>query len=97
MSPLNVKILLHIYAIVADYRDEPPMDHARSEAVRDTFKMFVSDGLIEPVMSDDEWRTAAGRPRDSQYRVTQKGEAMVDAICAVQVPVCKWVQPEPAR
>lgn len=94
MSPLNIKILLHVYAIVADYRETEQLNHARSEAVRETFEYFAKAGLIEKIISDEDWRALSiSSPRDSQYKITPKGEAMVDAICAVQIPICKWVQP----
>lgn len=95
MSPLSVKILLHIYAHVRDYRDEVlPGEHARSEGVRQTFERFESEGLVEQVVDDGPWCMTPSDQRVSQYRITPKGEAMVDAICAVQIPICKWVQPE---
>lgn len=94
MSPLNITILLHVYAIVADYRDcQLNDDHARSEAVRYTFEQFARDGLIEKIHSDDDWNSTGASLRSAQHKITAKGEAMVDAICAVQIPICKWVQP----
>lgn len=93
MSPLNINILLHVYAIVADYRDTQAQAHSRSEAVRETFEQFALDGLIEKIHSDDDWRAAPPHERSSQFKITEKGEAMVEALCAVQVPICKWVQP----
>lgn len=94
MSPLNITILLHVYAIVADYRDcQLNVEHVRSEAVKYTFEQFARDGLIEKIHSDDDWRASTRNERSSQYKITAKGEAMVDAICAVQIPICKWVQP----
>lgn len=94
MSPLNITMLLHIYAIVPDYRDcQLNKSHSRSEAVTETFQSFEAEGLIMKIIPDEEWHAASEHTRASQYRITEKGEAMVDAICAVKVPVCKWVQP----
>jgi hypothetical protein len=94
MSPLNINILLHVYAIVPDYRDmQLNMNHARSDGVRQTFEQFVRDGLIEPIFDDETWHATPKDDRSSQFKITEKGIAMVEAICAVQVPVCKWVQP----
>ena len=94
MSPLNINILLHVYAIVADYRDmQLNQNHARSEAVRQTFESFIADGLVEKIFDDDTWHQLARCDRPSQYKITEKGAAMVDALCAVRVPICKWVQP----
>lgn len=93
MSPLNIKILLHVYAIVADYRDCEDPQHAHSVAVRTTFEWFAAEGLIEKIIPDADWSLAPRDDRGSQFKITPKGEAMVDAICAVQIPICKWVQP----
>lgn len=94
MSPLNIQILLHVHAIVADYRDmQVNENHARSEAVRQTFEQFVFQGLIEKIMDDKAWHGIPGNSRSSQYKTTEKGDAMVEALCAVQIPICKWVQP----
>jgi DNA-binding HxlR family transcriptional regulator len=94
MSPLNINILLHVYAIVADYRDaQLNSNHARSEAVSQTFEHFAEEGLIEKIIPDHIWQETPADARSSQYTITEKGRAMVEAICSVQIPICKWVQP----
>jgi hypothetical protein len=93
MTPLEIKMLLHIYSCRNDYRDEVlPIEHARSAAVHDAIEYFVAQGLADKRMTDEEW-IGFGRDRPSQLTVTEKGVAMVNHLCAVQVPICKWVQP----
>lgn len=94
MSPLNINILLHVYAIVADYRDaQLNRNHANSEAVSETFEWFSKEGLVEKIIADEEWGRMFPSDRPSQYKITEKGLSMVETICAVQIPICKWVQP----
>jgi len=94
MSPLKIAMLLHVYAIVTDYRDaQANRAHANSEAVSEAFDDFVLDGLVTRECSDDDWRAQKPDNRSSQYRITDKGRAMVEHLCAIQIPICKWVQP----
>jgi hypothetical protein len=93
VSPLEIKILLHVYAIAVDYRDSELPGHAKSPAVKDVFAWFERNGLIEEHVKASEWEAMLPDDRPPQHRITAKGEAMVEAICAVQIPVCKWVQP----
>lgn len=93
MSPLKIKMLLHYYAHVMDYRDEVDGAHACSGAVQEAIYDFLRAGLIKEV--NPGWAGQDARSRDKQYNVTDKGEAMVSHLMAVQIPVCKWVQPSP--
>lgn len=91
MSPLKIKMLLHYYTNLMDYRDEVDAAHAASGAVREAIADFLSDGLIAE--KNPGWSGQPETNRDSQYGVTDKGEAMVRHLMDVQIPVCIWVQP----
>lgn len=93
MSPLEIKMILHIYAIVTDYRDQPDARHGHSEAVRETLESFEASGLIEQSFPDEVWDAMSRSDRPSQYHITEKGTAFVEALCAVKLPVIKWMQP----
>lgn len=81
MTPLQIKMVLHYYAIAEPYALLDPA-HANSDAVCTQRALLCSDGLIEAI---------AGSP--SGYRITPRGEAYVDAVCATPLPVSKWVIP----
>lgn len=91
MALLCIRMLLHYYACARDYRDEVAGQHATSSAVTD----FIGDLLAAELIheTNPEWKSQDGAKRFSQYSVTPKGKAMVEHLMAVQVPVCKWVQP----
>lgn len=91
MSPLEIKMLLHYHAMARDYRDEVVPEHANSNAVRETIESFRMLGLIE--VANKSWLTSDPAARASEFRTTDKGDAMVEHLCAVQVPIIKWVQP----
>ena len=93
MSPLQIGMLLRYYSHANDYRDEVEPDHAHSLAVKDSLAFFFKHDLIEQIYNDVDWQRLGPTPRPSQYRVTPKGTAMVESLMAVQIPVCKWVQP----
>lgn len=93
MSPLMIKMLLHYYACARDYRDEVPRLHAVSPAVKEAISSFISWDLITPLMSDADWQRQDVMERVSQYAVSDRGRAMVDAYMAVRLPVIQWVQP----
>jgi DNA integrity scanning protein DisA with diadenylate cyclase activity len=91
MSPLKIKMLLHYYAHVQDYRDEADPAHANSPAVAEAIQDFLQQELIEE--RNPRWVDQPANDRFSQYGVTAKGYAMVEHLCAVQIPVCHWTQP----
>jgi hypothetical protein len=93
MSPLMIKMLLHYYACARDYRDEVPGQHAASPAVKEAIEFFLEHGLIVPLFADEHWRTQDAMQRLSQFTVSDRGRAMVDAYLAVRLPVVQWVQP----
>jgi hypothetical protein len=81
MTPLQIGLMLHYYTTPRPYAEHEPA-HANSGAVCEQRLALYHAGMLE---------THSGAV--SGYRVTEKGEAYVKALCAVQVPICKWVQP----
>jgi hypothetical protein len=99
MSPLHIKILLHYYSHADDYAAyiyvaEP--DHAKSRAVTEFTEFLVSQGLLSCRFEDIAWAASQASNKHTDgplFLITDKGRAMVDHLLAVQIPVCKWVQP----
>ena len=93
MSPLMIKMLLHYYACARDYRDEVPASHAISCAVKEAIECFLKWDLLIPVLTEEVWRKQDAYTRLSQFAVSDRGHAMVEAYKAVRLPVIQWVQP----
>lgn len=98
MSPLSITILLHYYTTPGDYAALVDEAHGSSPAVYNCLTSFVEAGLLSCRFGDVSWAARLRKSeRDSAetqcFQITEKGRAMVAHICAVQVPVCKWVQP----
>jgi len=80
VTPYEIEIILHYFCFGS--KDHP--DISRNPPVwRPTIDGLCSSGILACV----EGLT------DVAYRITEKGAAYVEHVCAVQVPVCKWVQP----
>ena len=75
--PLQVRILMHAYAIAEEY-DRP------SAAFNDYLDKFVHDGIIEIVPIE---------VRTSGMKLTPKGEKLVEMILNVPEPVNLWMDP----
>jgi hypothetical protein len=84
MTPLQIRMMLHYYAISAPYAVDNPQ-HADSLAVREQRQRLINDELIEP----DE-------TSGSGFRATDRGDAYVEALCAMPLPIKKWVMPDAA-
>ncbi len=93
MSPLMIKMILHYYGCARDYRDEVPPDHANSLAVTDAIESFQGWDLVIPLLPDDTWRGQDPAQRLSQFTLSDRGRALVEAYKAVRLPVIQWVQP----
>ena len=103
-SPLNLYVLLH-YAIEPEFDFWNPDDDEHSGlGVYNALLWLADEGLLKPRNGDVSW-CARGAPRFGPGRadverplfsITDKGRAMVEHLCAIEVPVCKWVQPERA-
>lgn len=100
MSPLHINILLHYHTRFTDYAahvsDKEP-DHAESPAVAEFITFFVKEGLLSCRFGDVAWairQSVNDRSDGAMFAITDKGNAMVEHLCAVQIPVCKWIQPQ---
>jgi hypothetical protein len=103
-SPLNLYVLLH-YAIEPEFDFWNPDDEQESGGDLYGALMWLADeGLLKSRYGDVGW-CARGAPRFGPGRddverplfsITDKGRAMVDHLCEVQVPVCKWIKPKAA-
>jgi hypothetical protein len=99
MSPLCINMLLHYYASPTDYAawaDDSNPAHARSPAVHEAMDCFVKEGLLKSKFGDVSWSIdqAIREGKESPFfSITDRGRAMVEHLCAVQIPICKWVQP----
>lgn len=80
MSPLKIRILLHYFAHPVD---EYPMPN--SHAIDELF----GDGLLTDRVAD-----ASDHRRYNAYTTTPKGDAYVEAICSIPLPVQLWVIPK---
>lgn len=80
MSPLQLQMLLHYYAICEPYAMRHP-EHAGSSAVQEQRHILVELELLEPASSKSGWKTTA------------KGNVYIAAICNLQLPIQKWIMP----
>lgn len=78
MTPLQIEILLHYHCSPDDYRG----GDFSAQAVKESIVKLVNDRLLERIEADRTWE------------LTERGRAMVEFLCAVPLPVAKWVLPE---
>lgn len=83
MTPYEIDVMLHYYTRVNDHECVV----TNPPVWRGTVEAFLELGLL----------ALAVQPSDVCYRITERGKAYCGHLCAVQVPVCKWVQPEPSN
>lgn len=81
MTPLQLQMMLHYYAIAEPYACRQS-DHANSPEVMRQREELIVDKLIEVVLTSF-----------SGYQCTARGKAYVEMLCAMPLPVCKWVAP----
>jgi hypothetical protein len=79
MTPLQINMLLHFHCIAE------PWPRLHAPACMETVQHFLNEGLIKT----DEAYGAHG----SGFTTTERGNALVNHLCAVQYPVAVWVQP----
>jgi hypothetical protein len=84
MSPIGIHIMLHYYACVDDFRE----GDLTAPAVCDLIDAFTSEGMLEA----NEPPRHPGYP--TKYRITERGEAYVKALCSVPYPINRWVMPD---
>jgi hypothetical protein len=83
--PLKIAMLLHFHACVDKFA---PEETRTSPAYVQFVRELLRDGLIERPDA------AAREPYPGwAYRTTPKGDALVNAICAVPNPVERWLIP----
>lgn len=80
MTPLQIMMMLHYYSAIAAPYARDDLSHAESTAVVAQRQQLI--GL--DMLAEDECAKAG-------YRVTERGAAYVEALCAVQLPIKKWV------
>lgn len=83
MSPLMIEMFLHIATRLEVYNDRG--GNAQAEAM----KWFRGNELIRRCERDEEGATVFG----VMYRLTDRGHALVEKLCAVPLPqaVTTWV------
>lgn len=82
MCPLEIEILLWYYTRANDYRD----GDFSAPAVRETIDRFRGeDGLIAPTVAP----TNGEQKVERAYRLTDRGQAYVNALMALPLPVCR--------
>ena len=85
MTPFELDILLHYYAICEDHpvvRNNPPIWKGTRDA-------FIETGLMEVRLENDPHYQCC------TYRLTERGNAYIEAVLSVPLPVQKWVMPDP--
>lgn len=86
MTPLQIDILFWYQGRGTDYRD----GDFSAPAVRSEMDAFRGElGLLEAF-------TAASPGDYRSYRLTPRGQAYVDYIQSVPLPMCRWEIPEPS-
>lgn len=81
MKPVQLQVLLHYYAFCSDYNNG---DY--SPAVRQAIDFLVQQGMIYPSQSrglDDPY-----------YKVSERGQVFVKAMCDLPLPVQTWTMPK---
>jgi len=78
MSPLEIRILLHHYAIPSPYNGaETP------SFIKEINDKFLDLGLIKSRLC----------PGENVYAVTDRGLAYVNGLMALPLPTCEWTIP----
>lgn len=83
MSPLQIKLLLHIYCCRAPFEGPTVGSAPHNEALL----WFLKEGLIEKVPE-------LQAENDNGYEVTEKGRFYCEAICNIPLPVTQWILPD---
>lgn len=79
MTPLQIKMMLHYYAIAEPYSARD-LCHANSSAVHEQREFLVNCGMLR--INDSS---------DSGYEVTDKGQFYIEYLLSVPVPSTKFV------
>lgn len=81
MTPLELSILIHYRGHARDFRN----GDFNAPAVREAIDWFKGEAML--LEADD------GKGAERAYKLTNRGEAFVTALCDMPLPVCKWVMP----
>lgn len=81
MSPLEIRLLLHIYAMPGEIPDRG------YSAQKSALDGFVDQGLVTVM----ECKTAD----EHEFRITERGAAYVNALTSLPLPVAYWRIPAP--
>ena len=81
MTPLQIEILLHYYAKPTDY---PYMDPTSQQ---EAFKFFIKNRLLVTIDPTTHGAT---------YIITDKGNAYINALRKMPLPVSVWIIPDQA-
>jgi len=83
MTPLQLSILIHYRGAARDYRE----GDFSAPAVREAINEFVEHSkLLE--------YTGGGAGVNATYKLSARGEAFVDGLCALPLPEQVWVMPK---
>lgn len=77
MTPLQIQMMLHYYAIAEPYSVHN-RTHAQSAAVYGQRQQLIDDGMLSVNI-------------DSGYTVTEKGQFYIEYLLSVPVPSIKFV------
>lgn len=80
MTSLQLQMILHYHTRPTPYAQHEP-EHANSALVRDQRVDLENKDLLEYNATDQTWHT------------TERGKAYVEFLCAMPLPVTKWVMP----
>lgn len=83
MTPLDIEILLHYHCSGSEF------DRLDAPACRDAVDDFLREGILRE-RSDEENHT---RAHHRMYEPTDRGRALVNALCMVPYPVQVWILP----
>jgi len=92
MTPLEIEILLHYKTHIGDYRSG---DFWEPKVCKFIHACRTELGLLRKSTPDDHKRDCANRT--SVYVLTDRGKMYIDAVCAVPLPIQKWIMPEAAK
>ena len=84
ITPFELKILLHIYAI-ADVLPEWDIP-----LTRDTVAVFLQDGIIK---TPRVWSADHAEIPPQQFSLSERGNAWVEMILSTPYPVHRWADP----
>lgn len=80
MTPFEISIMLHYATSSNDFRDGD-------------FSAPILPGTLQKLAAEELLEGSCFGPGDPHFHITPRGAAYVDHLCAMPLPVCKWVLP----